>query len=150
MEGQFKGGFFALLVLRGFIISAGAYTWRGLFSEFYEELHIITSFSGSEFCFPLAKLTFTLVFNRNMEETYSDGISDDASDEWTIRDIFGGTPECMPGFHVFLTCLQDSDQYCLGQCMRREVADKRGVPAFTASMPVKLARVQLHRHAKHV
>lgn len=56
----------------------------------------------------------------------------------------------MPGSHVFLTYLQDSGQYCLGQCMRTEVADKRGVPVFTASMPVKLARVQLHRHAKHV
>ena len=42
-----------------------------------------------------------------MEETYSDGISDDTSDEWIIRDIFGGTPECMPGFHVFLTYPQD-------------------------------------------
>ena len=43
------------------LISGGAYTWRGLFSEFYGELHIITSFSGSEFCFPLAKLTHSLL-----------------------------------------------------------------------------------------
>ena len=44
-----------------------------------------------------------------MEETYSGGISDDTSVEW-IRDVFGGTPECMPGSHVFLTYLQDSGQ----------------------------------------
>ena len=36
--------------------------------------------------------TFTLVFSRNMEETYSGGILDDNSDEWT-SDLFGGTPE---------------------------------------------------------
>lgn len=36
--------------------------------------------------------TFTLVFNRNMEETYSGGISDDTSVDW-IRDFIGGTPE---------------------------------------------------------
>ena len=43
----------------------------------------------------------------------------------------------MPSSHVFLTYLQDSDQYCFGQCMRTEVADKRGIPVFTASMPVR-------------
>lgn len=76
-----------------------------------------------------------------MEETYSGGILDDNSGEWT-SDLFGGTPEqFMPSSHVFLTYLQDSDQYCFGQCMRTEVADKRGVPVFTASMDVKLARV---------
>ena len=37
MEGQFNGGFFALQVHYEFggLIFAGAYTWRGLFSEFY-------------------------------------------------------------------------------------------------------------------
>ena len=43
------------------LILGGAYTWRGLFSDFYGELHIITSFSRSEFCFPLAKLTHSLL-----------------------------------------------------------------------------------------
>ena len=32
-EGRFNGGFFALRV--GGLIFGGAYTWRGLFSEFY-------------------------------------------------------------------------------------------------------------------
>ena len=32
MEGRFNGGFFALPVWGAYI---GAYTWRGLFSEFY-------------------------------------------------------------------------------------------------------------------
>ena len=34
MKGRFNGGFFALPVLGG-LIFGGAYTWRGLFSEFY-------------------------------------------------------------------------------------------------------------------
>ena len=33
LEGRFKGGFFALRVWG--LIFGGAYTWRGLFSEFY-------------------------------------------------------------------------------------------------------------------
>ena len=33
LEGRFNGGFFALLC--GGLIFEGAYTWRGLFSEFY-------------------------------------------------------------------------------------------------------------------
>jgi len=33
LEGQFNGGFFALRVWG--LIFGGAYTWRGLFSEFY-------------------------------------------------------------------------------------------------------------------
>ena len=33
MEGRFNGGFFALPVWG--LIFGGAYTWRGLFSEFY-------------------------------------------------------------------------------------------------------------------
>ena len=37
LEGQFNGGFFALLVC-GACIFGGAYTWRGLFSEFYSNL----------------------------------------------------------------------------------------------------------------
>ena len=36
LEGQFNGGFFALRVWGGGgLIFGGAYTWRGLFSEFY-------------------------------------------------------------------------------------------------------------------
>ena len=34
-ERQFNGGFFALPVWGGGLIFGGAYTWRGLFSEFY-------------------------------------------------------------------------------------------------------------------
>ena len=34
LEGRFNGGFFALLVW-GASVFGGAYTWRGLFSEFY-------------------------------------------------------------------------------------------------------------------
>ena len=43
MEGRFNGGFFALRVWG--LISGGAYTWRGLFSEFYGilNLYIINS-----------------------------------------------------------------------------------------------------------
>ena len=33
LEGRFNGGFFALMVWG--LIFGGAYTWRGLFSEFY-------------------------------------------------------------------------------------------------------------------
>ena len=33
-EGQFNGGFFLRYRFRG-LIFGGAYTWRGLFSEFY-------------------------------------------------------------------------------------------------------------------
>ena len=38
MEGRFNGGFFALRVWG--LISGGAYTWRGLFSEFYGILNL--------------------------------------------------------------------------------------------------------------
>ena len=41
LEGRFKGGFFALRVW-------GAYTWRGLFSEFYGTSQLITNFSKNE------------------------------------------------------------------------------------------------------
>ena len=34
LEGRFNGGFFALRVW-GALVFGGAYTWRGLFSEFY-------------------------------------------------------------------------------------------------------------------
>ena len=38
LEGRFNGGFFALRV--GGLIFGGAYTWRGLFSEFYGTLYL--------------------------------------------------------------------------------------------------------------
>ena len=37
LEGPFNGGFFALPVWGG-LIFGGAYTWRGLFSEFHGNL----------------------------------------------------------------------------------------------------------------
>ena len=40
-EGRFNGGFFALR-------DWGAYTWRGLFSEFYGTSQLITNFSKNE------------------------------------------------------------------------------------------------------
>ena len=43
MEGRFNGGFFALRVWRGGLLFGGAYTQRGLFSEFYGKLKVMTS-----------------------------------------------------------------------------------------------------------
>ena len=40
-EGRFNGRFFALRVWG--LIFGGAYTWSGLFSEFYGNYHLITS-----------------------------------------------------------------------------------------------------------
>lgn len=42
------------------------------------------------------------MFNRNIEETSFAAISEEAY-ERLIRDVFGGTPEYMPGSHVFNT-----------------------------------------------
>ena len=35
LEGRFIGGFFCVTILGGLYYFVGAYTWRGLFSEFY-------------------------------------------------------------------------------------------------------------------
>ena len=46
MEGRFNGGFFALRVWG--LIFGGAYTWRGLFSEFYGISVPVFTFSCQE------------------------------------------------------------------------------------------------------
>ena len=43
LEGRFNGGFFALRVWGGGLLFGGAYTQRGLFSEFYGKLKVMTS-----------------------------------------------------------------------------------------------------------
>ena len=46
LEGRFNGGFF-LRYRFGGLISGGAYTWRGLFSEFYGTLSLVCYWPGT-------------------------------------------------------------------------------------------------------
>ena len=63
LEGRFNGGFFALPVWG--LIFGGAYTWRGLFSEFYGSLNQNkVPFAAFQFSTP----TFpTLLFSNKLQ-----------------------------------------------------------------------------------
>ena len=58
LEGLFNGGFFALPVWGG-LIFGGAFTWRGLFSEFYGSL-----FTGEKFLRMLCKKWHVIDFGQ--------------------------------------------------------------------------------------